>query len=123
MITTPAGPVTPVGPEQTLETHPRVARAAVVGVGPAGTQQIVAIVETHPPARSSRLADSTFTRELRALLPQPVAAVFVVPALPTDVRHNSKIDRGALSAWASETLAGSPVSDPVRRRRFGPGRR
>ena len=42
VITVPAGPVTPVGIEQRVEVRRRRSRqAAAVGVGPAGTQQIV----------------------------------------------------------------------------------
>ncbi|TFC80717.1 alpha/beta fold hydrolase, partial [Cryobacterium cheniae] len=51
VITTATGVLTPVGPEQRVESVPAVARAAVVGVGPAGTQQVVAVVETVAPAR------------------------------------------------------------------------
>jgi hypothetical protein len=32
--------------------------------------------------------------------------VFVTKALPTDIRHNSKIDRAALSRWSEQTLRG-----------------
>jgi hypothetical protein len=35
-----------------------------------------------------------------------IAAVFTVPALPVDKRHNSKIDRSAIAAWAAAALAG-----------------
>ncbi|WP_421015116.1 hypothetical protein, partial [Glutamicibacter creatinolyticus] len=41
-----------------------------------------------------------------------VAAVLVVPDLPTDIRHNSKIDRAALAAWAEKTLAGGRIRKP-----------
>ena len=34
------------------------------------------------------------------------AAVLVVDSLPVDIRHNSKIDRTALAAWAGAILAG-----------------
>jgi hypothetical protein len=30
----------------------------------------------------------------------------VVPGLPTDIRHNSKIDRSRLSRWATGILSG-----------------
>ena len=36
-----------------------------------------------------------------------VAAVLVVHEHPTDIRHNSKIDRPALGEWASKVLAGA----------------
>jgi hypothetical protein len=32
--------------------------------------------------------------------------VLVVPALPTDIRHNSKIDRSRVAAWAERVLSG-----------------
>jgi hypothetical protein len=38
-----------------------------------------------------------------------IAAVFVVPALPVDKRHNSKIDRTRVAKWASAALAGGRV--------------
>ncbi|GAA4672733.1 alpha/beta fold hydrolase [Frondihabitans cladoniiphilus] len=112
VITTAEGAVTPVAPEQRIEAHPRVARAAVVGTGPTGTQQVVAVVETYPPARAVRLADSGLAREVRAIAGVPLAAVFLVPTLPTDVRHNSKIDRTGLGAWAEGVLAGAKLTEP-----------
>lgn len=36
-----------------------------------------------------------------------LAAVLVVHEHPTDIRHNSKIDRPALGEWASKVLAGA----------------
>src|SRR4051794_35220661 len=44
VVATAEGPVTPVGLEQRIESLEAVTAAAVVGVGPAGTQQVVAIV-------------------------------------------------------------------------------
>ncbi|WP_051973506.1 alpha/beta fold hydrolase, partial [Cryobacterium sp. MLB-32] len=51
VIVTASGVVTPVGPEQRIESVAGVGRAAVVGVGPVGTEQVVAIVETVPGVR------------------------------------------------------------------------
>ena len=45
VVTTAAGVVTPVGPEQRIEQLDEVRLAAVVGVGPAGTQVAVVVVE------------------------------------------------------------------------------
>lgn len=124
VITTPAGPLTPVGPEQRVEELDDVARAAVVGVGPAGTQQVVVVLERSPrprggsPARGRRrrrtvrLADGDLTARVRRAVGHPVAAVLEVPRLPTDVRHNSKVDRSALSAWAGTVLAGGRMVRP-----------
>lgn len=49
LITTPEGLLTPVGLEQRIADVPGVTAAAVVGVGPAGTQQLVAIVVPDQP--------------------------------------------------------------------------
>jgi hypothetical protein len=51
-------------------------------------------------------ASAELTSAVREAVGLPVAAVLVVPALPTDIRHNSKIDRAALARWAGRILAG-----------------
>lgn len=112
VITTPAGPVTPVAIEQQVESLVGVDLAAVVGVGPPGTQQIVVIVQHAAPVSRSRPADLATHDRVRSVVDVPVAAVFDVPALPVDRRHNSKIDRAALAAWATTALAGRRVTDP-----------
>ncbi|GAB2978445.1 alpha/beta fold hydrolase [Frigoribacterium salinisoli] len=119
VLTTPRGVLTPVGPEQRVESVAGVARAAVVGIGPAGTQQVVVVAETVPPTRRPGLAPRELADAVRAAAQVPVAAVLVVPGLPTDVRHNSKIDRGGLSAWAGSVLAGGRMTRPDRRGPFG----
>ena len=112
VIATATGPVTPVRLEQQIESIDGIALAAIVGVGPIGTQQIVAVVQPDPPPRSARLADLSTHDRVRAALDQPVAAVFEVPVLPVDRRHDSKVDRSALATWAGEALAGGRVSTP-----------
>ncbi|ARC55935.1 Haloalkane dehalogenase 2 [Frondihabitans sp. 762G35] len=112
VITTADGVVTPVGPEQRVELLAEVARAAVVGVGPAGTQQIVVVAETTTPTDRPALADADLAAEVRRIAGVPIAAVLVVAQLPTDVRHNSKIDRSALSSWAADVLAGGALVAP-----------
>jgi predicted RecB family endonuclease len=44
--------------------------------------------------------------QVRAVARVDVAAVLVVPALPLDIRHNSKIDRSRVRTWAGGVLAG-----------------
>jgi acyl-coenzyme A synthetase/AMP-(fatty) acid ligase len=112
VLRTAEGPLAPVGPEQHVERVAQVRRAAVVGVGPAGLQQAVAVVETVPGARRPGLAPGALTAAVRAVSPVPLAAVLVVPRMPTDVRHNSKIDRTRLAAWADGVLAGGRVGRP-----------
>ena len=112
ILTTAAGVRTPVAAEQSIELLSGVARAAVVGVGPSGTQAAVAIVETVPPAGHAGLAPSALAARVRAAVGLPLAAVLVLDAMPTDVRHNSKIDRAKLSRWASRMLAGDKAGRP-----------
>lgn len=111
VIVTADGPLAPVGPEQQIERVDAVRRAAVVGVGPHRLRQAVAVVETIPSASRPGLADPAVTEAVRAATATPIAAVLAVPALPTDIRHNSKIDRTRLSQWAERVLAGErPVA-------------
>ncbi|MEV8136398.1 alpha/beta fold hydrolase [Microbacterium aurantiacum] len=111
VIVTEDGPLAPVGPEQQIERVDGVRRAAVVGVGPHRLRQAIAVVETAPAASRPGLADPALTEAVRAATSTPLAAVLAVPALPTDIRHNSKIDRTRLSEWAERVLAGErPVA-------------
>lgn len=112
LITTPQGLLTPVGLEQRVEAVTGIGCTAVVGVGPAGTQQVVVIVvPSNPPtsrrrARRGRVADLELSAAVRAAVDVPVAAVLVRDALPVDIRHASKVDRTALAGWAEKVLAG-----------------
>jgi acyl-CoA synthetase (AMP-forming)/AMP-acid ligase II/pimeloyl-ACP methyl ester carboxylesterase len=112
VLVTPEGILTPVGPEQQIESVAAIARAAVAGVGPRGVQQVVAVVETVRTARKVSLASAELTEAVRAATSVPIAAVIVVPHLPTDIRHNSKIDRVRLSTWAAGILSGGRMTRP-----------
>ncbi|MFB9164945.1 alpha/beta fold hydrolase [Arthrobacter psychrochitiniphilus] len=115
ILTTPTGVKTPVACEQAVEQVPGVARAAVVGVGPMGTQAAVAIVETAPAIKRPGLAAAPLAAAVRAAalsVGLPLAAVITIDAMPTDVRHNSKIDRAKLSRWAARLLAGQKAGQP-----------
>ena len=104
LITAPDGPVAPVGVEQAVERLPQVTQAACVGVGPVGTQQLVVIVVAEP--GRTGVAGLDLTATVRRAAGRDVAAVLERSDLPMDVRHNSKVDRAALAAWAGEVLAG-----------------
>ena len=100
ILSTADGPVTPVGIEQRVETVR--SPAAVVGVGPVGTQQVVVVIT----GAGGPLADAQTAEQVRAAAGIAVSAVLVRRALPVDIRHNSKIDRTALAQWAGRVLAG-----------------
>ncbi|WP_404434779.1 alpha/beta fold hydrolase [Microbacterium lacus] len=112
VIVSENGPIAPVGPEQEIERVGGIRRAAVVGIGPHGLRQAVAVVETLPTTSRPGLADSAITTAVRAAATIPLVAVLTVPQLPTDIRHNSKIDRSKLSVWATRVLAGERPGEP-----------
>ncbi|UNK47371.1 alpha/beta fold hydrolase [Arthrobacter sulfonylureivorans] len=116
IITTASGVATPVAAEQAAETHDGVRLAAVVGVGPSGAQVPVAVVETLPPATKPGTAPRALGEQVRAAVERStgldLAAVLAVPELPTDIRHNSKIDRARLAKWAAKSLAGGRIRKP-----------
>ncbi|HEY0167631.1 MAG TPA: alpha/beta fold hydrolase [Jatrophihabitans sp.] len=133
LITTAEGLLTPVGLEQRIEAVAGVSAAAVVGVGPVGIQQLVAIVVADGPEQRGRklvrralggralgqgalgrgalghkvsVAGIELADAVRSAVDVPVAAVLLIGALPVDIRHASKVDRTALAAWAQKALAG-----------------
>jgi olefin beta-lactone synthetase len=106
VITTADGPLTPVGVEQRIEAGSPVTGAAVVGIGPRGTQQVVAVVVPNSPAQVG-LAAPELAAAVRAAAGVRVAAVLVIAALPVDIRHAAKIDRQRLARWAERLLAGA----------------
>jgi acyl-coenzyme A synthetase/AMP-(fatty) acid ligase/pimeloyl-ACP methyl ester carboxylesterase len=111
VITTAGGPLTPIRVEQRIEAEAPVTGAALVGVGPQGTQQPVAVVVPASPARAG-LADDALTQAARMAADIPLAAVLSVRALPVDIRHAAKIDRTRLARWAEKVLSGGRVGHP-----------
>ena len=105
VVVTSTGVVTPVGVERRVEQLACVRQAAVVGVGPVGTQQVVVVLVPDPRIRGL-LATPELADEVRVAAGVDVAAVLLRTELPVDIRHNSKIDRTALAEWAAGRLAG-----------------
>lgn len=112
LLHTEHGPLTPVPIEVAAESVAGVARAAAVGVGPKGLQQVVVVVElVGRPGAQERVnapASEEITRAIRAASPVRVAAVWVSGRLPVDIRHNAKIDRTALAVAMGRLLRGGP---------------
>ena len=117
VLTPASGPLGPGGIEAVVDTVPQVYRSAVVGVGPTGTQSVVVVVEPRSGVRmTSGLAPMELADAIRAAVaehyPHDIAAVLVSTAFPTDIRHNSKIDRTRLAVWADAVLRGGRVGTP-----------
>lgn len=108
VITTADGPVTPVGVELAAQRAAGAVLSACVGVGPAGTQAVVVVLQVPGPALGP--ADVDLAMRIREAVREAtgidVAAVLTMREIPVDVRHRSKVDRARVAAEATELLAG-----------------
>ncbi len=86
--------------EAIFNEHPEVYRTALVGVDGAP----VIVVELEPGARSDRdeIREQLLTLGRNSSLTAASNRVLFHPAFPVDVRHNAKINRGELAAWARQ---------------------
>jgi len=93
--------------EALFNRHPRVRRSALVGVGAAGNQRPVIIIELKPgDAGQDR---EGLTAELLAIaganaITREIKTVLYHPGFPVDIRHNAKIFREKLAVWAAAQL-------------------
>ena len=117
VVTTPRGPVGPGGLEALIDSDEQVSRSSIVGIGPTGTQSLVAVLDAEGTDLSPGLAPLDLTSRLRELVAEvlghDLTAVLVAPTFPTDIRHNSKIDRSRLATWADHVLSGGSVRTKV----------
>jgi acyl-CoA synthetase (AMP-forming)/AMP-acid ligase II len=96
--------------EPVFNAHPALRRSALVGVGPLGAQRPVLVYEPHREVAGAALA--ALPGELRALAAahphlRAIVAYMRHPGpFPVDIRHNAKIGREALAAWASRQPPG-----------------
>ena len=93
--------------EAIFNTHPRVFRSALVGVGPRLLQRPVICIELRKSKRSK--SRKHLREELLALaanhqLTQSIRTVLFHRSFPVDIRHNSKIFREKLAVWAQRKL-------------------
>ncbi len=123
LLSTPEGIITPVAAETAAEHITGVRRAAVVGVGPWGAQVPVIVVERDAGENGSKHArvkdgpaPPNLARAVRSAVESATgiraAAILQVREHPTDIRHNSKIDRPRLASWATSVLSGGKVTKP-----------
>ena len=106
-VETPNGPLYTEQVEPVFNVHPDVRRTALVGVGAPGAQHPVLCVELHrvgDAARQARIAG-----QLKALAETHRHTAFIDtflfhPGFPVDIRHNAKIGREQLAAWAGRAL-------------------
>jgi acyl-CoA synthetase (AMP-forming)/AMP-acid ligase II len=106
-VQTAAGTLHTVPCEAVFDTHPKVFRTALVGVGPYGEQLPVLCVELEPGVASS--SRDRIRRELLEIgadfeHTQPIRHVLFHPSFPVDIRHNAKIGRSKLAEWAASRV-------------------
>lgn len=98
-VQTPGGPVFPVPLEGVYNEHPAVRRSAIVQVD----KQAVLVVELKP----GHSAVESLGREILAFGEQvavckPISTLYFHSSFPVDRRHNAKIHRPELGAWAAD---------------------
>jgi acyl-CoA synthetase (AMP-forming)/AMP-acid ligase II len=95
--------------EAVFNTHPRVFRSALVGLGERPRQRPVIIVEPEAGAFPADARDEQQLREeLRAIgasnsRTAKITDIRFHRSFPVDIRHNAKIFREQLAAWAAAT--------------------
>ncbi|MEC8338939.1 MAG: fatty acid CoA ligase family protein [Planctomycetota bacterium] len=109
-VQTEQGTLYTVPCEAVFNTHKDVYRSALIGLGPAGRQRPVLVVEpfSHalPSNREGRQAFIAALAALAAKFPHTTSIRdFLFHAdLPVDIRHNAKIFREKLVPWAERKL-------------------
>lgn len=103
-VETFAGPLYTEQVEPVFNVHPRVRRTALVGVGPRGRQVPVLCVELAEGVPKGEWP--AIEQALRAIAATHAHCAGIDrylrhPRFPVDIRHNAKIGRETLSAWAA----------------------
>jgi len=106
-VVTPQGTLFTIPVEGVFNTHPKVFRTALVGLGKPGSQQPVLCVELEK--KCGKRGQEQIRRELLELgkaypHTQGVGEILFHPAFPVDIRHNAKIFREKLAIWAEDRL-------------------
>ncbi len=104
-VETTAGPLYADQCEAVFNQHPEVAKSALVGVGMRGQQEPVLVVEPLTGKFPTGSRVDSFCKELQTLgrgseLTRGIGRFMFHKSLPVDTRHNVKIGRESLTAWA-----------------------
>jgi acyl-CoA synthetase (AMP-forming)/AMP-acid ligase II len=106
-VVTPQGTFYTVPCEGVFNAHPAVYRTALVGVRRGGVTEPVLCVERE---KGAAISEDKLRQELLALgaahaHTKAIRTILFHPAFPVDIRHNAKIFREKLAAWAARRLS------------------
>ena len=105
-VKTPAGDLFSIPFEAVFNTHPAVARSALVGVNRDGVIEPVICIERAPKSQISTLKLLAELHELSQKHDHTstIKHFLFHPRFPVDIRHNAKIGREKLTIWAARKL-------------------
>ncbi|MFN2286697.1 MAG: hypothetical protein ABR578_00030, partial [Chromatocurvus sp.] len=104
--------------EAIFNTIEAIERSALVGVGAPGEQVAVLCVELRrgvkgrPPACKKAVEQAVRAKAADHSKLRSLGRVLFHPGFPVDIRHNSKINRQSLAAWAAKQCADNPPQRP-----------
>jgi acyl-CoA synthetase (AMP-forming)/AMP-acid ligase II len=103
-VVTPQGTFYTIPCEGVFNAHPAVYRTALVGIARGGVTEPVLCVERE---KGTQLISDQELLALGAAHPhtRAIHTILFHPAFPVDVRHNAKIFREKLAAWAARRLS------------------
>src|SRR5690606_27783010 len=114
VVTAGAGTLCTEQVEPVFNAHPDVARTALVGVGARGSQRPGLCVELVPGVardQHERIAAELLHLGEGHVHTAKVETFLFHPGFPVDIRHNAKIGREKLAAWAGARLRRTPGGD------------
>jgi acyl-CoA synthetase (AMP-forming)/AMP-acid ligase II len=91
--------------EAVFNRHPAVRRSALVGVGPSGRQTPIIIIQCTPELHSDKLERELLQLAQSHANTSSIRHALFYDDLPVDLRHNAKINREKLAAWAATKLS------------------
>ncbi|RYE72925.1 MAG: peptide synthase, partial [Oxalobacteraceae bacterium] len=104
-VETMQGPLYTEQVEPIFNTHPDVKRTALVGIGPMGRQVPVLCYELQhgvPATDRKRIVGELRLIAVAHAHTTGIDRFLCHPAFPVDIRHNAKIGREKLAAWAAK---------------------
>jgi acyl-coenzyme A synthetase/AMP-(fatty) acid ligase len=107
-VETPEGLLFTECVEAVFNTHCSVLQSALVGIGVRGQQVPALVVQMSPAASGNNWKQALQQRAQSYDHTRGIHHFLAHPRLPVDVRHNAKINREQLAAWAAKQLDNLP---------------